>query len=210
MKAWEYRGIPAEVRFWMRVKKTSGCWLWKGPKQKGYGVLRVGRVYMKATRFSYRLHYGEDPGKLLVCHHCDNPACIRPDHLFLGTPSENQLDALAKGRWKGNPKRGVDNSKSKLNDESVKEIRGADSSVTNKYLAEKFQVDPSTISVVRRGKKWKHLKGKVGEIRGRKLTIAQVQKIRDLAGTATQRSLARKFKVSEATISNIINLKART
>ena len=94
----------SESRFWLRVKKVEdGCWEWDGGTwtPKGYGLFRPvidkGAV-VYAHRFSYLLHYGVDPGKFLVCHSCDNPGCVRPDHLFLGDHRVNALDAKRKGR----------------------------------------------------------------------------------------------------------------
>lgn len=83
-------------RFWAHVEKTATCWLWTGSVDKdGYG--KYGKLE-KAHRLSWLLHYGLLPDNLLVCHHCDNPPCVRPEHLFLGTNSDNQQDAIRKGR----------------------------------------------------------------------------------------------------------------
>lgn len=88
-----------ESRFWQHVVKTDGCWLWTGPSRKnGYGRLQDGDRSVLAHRLSYTMHVGPIPAGLLVCHSCDTPACVRPDHLFLGTYLDNAQDSTEKGR----------------------------------------------------------------------------------------------------------------
>ena len=91
---------PVE-RFWGNVKKTSSCWLWTGYKEKdGYGRFRVGRgKRMRAHRFSWLYLRGDIPENKIICHKCDNPICVNPDHLFVGTHKENTTDMFNKGRW---------------------------------------------------------------------------------------------------------------
>ena len=96
--------IPPEIRFWKKVIKTADCWLWNGAHGKrGHGLFRsnMQEWMVAAHRYSWELHFGPIPDGLLVCHHCDNPPCVRPDHLFLGTIADNVHDAERKGRLKG-------------------------------------------------------------------------------------------------------------
>lgn len=87
-------------RFWNKVYKTDSCWLWIGSRlPTGYGTFRVGKKVKRAHRVSWELHNGPIiDGSLLVCHTCDNPMCVNPDHLFLGTNLDNMRDRNAKGR----------------------------------------------------------------------------------------------------------------
>jgi hypothetical protein len=85
-------------RFWSYVFKTEECWLWLGAKNQGYGVLSLRGKFIYAHRFSYEIQRGIIPEGLYVLHHCDVRACIRPDHLFLGTHLDNLRDMVAKKR----------------------------------------------------------------------------------------------------------------
>jgi len=91
---------PDEERFWAKVQKTLSCWLWMGkPRNEwGYGQMRVNGKKEYPHRFSYILHNGSIPDGLVVCHSCDNPACVNPNHMFLGTHEDNMRDMRAKGR----------------------------------------------------------------------------------------------------------------
>lgn len=101
------RAIPIEQRFWTKVQKSDGCWLWTATKTKGYGmILGPNRIPLQAHRVAWRLTFGDIPSGLSVLHHCDVPLCVNPAHLWLGTQKDNLEDAERKGRrygfWKMN------------------------------------------------------------------------------------------------------------
>lgn len=113
-----------EERLWASVDKSDnpdGCWVWTSYRnRKGYGEIGLrGRKTAMAHRVSYVLHYGEIPPNLIVGHHCDNPPCVNPAHLWAGVPRDNTTDMLRKRRhWSpGTP------SRTKLSDEEVRAIR---------------------------------------------------------------------------------------
>lgn len=99
----EYPTSPEQDRFWSLVDtRSNNCWKWTGSRTPGgYGQFRGYRAH----RYSYQLVNGPIPPGMVVCHACDNPSCVRPDHLFLGTHLDNMDDAHRKGRFAGNPGR---------------------------------------------------------------------------------------------------------
>lgn len=155
--------IPLEQRFWNYVQKTDSCWLWTGAQTwGGYGVIqsgsRKGKI-VRAHRLSYVMHKGEFDEVLSVCHTCDNPPCVNPDHLFLGTRSDNMQDCSAKGRTRGNNYRGEDHHQAKLNDESVVWIRTAyaKGGTSLNQLAREFGVSKRSILNIVHRRVWKHI-----------------------------------------------------
>jgi hypothetical protein len=90
---------PSIVRFWSKVEKSDNCWIWIGAKTpEGYGRMRWMKGYEYAHRISWVIQNGTIADDLCVCHSCDNPSCVRPDHLFIGTIADNMHDRDTKGR----------------------------------------------------------------------------------------------------------------
>jgi len=150
-------------RFWSKVRKADGCWEWTASKTHGYGQISLhgrGIHPVKAHRLSYAIANGYFDESLEICHRCDNPACVRPDHLFAGSHLENMLDAKSKGRLKikSKGKRGSLNNSAKLQEHQVVEIvRLSLIGKSQSKIAALFNVDRSLISLIQRGKKWAHL-----------------------------------------------------
>lgn len=108
-------------RFWAKVRKGEWCWLWVGATQRrGYGHFTARNEHWVASRYSWTLAYGPIPDGMCVLHQCDTPACVRPDHLFLGTRLDNAVDRDRKGR--GRPG-GNGPTRQKLTATQVAEIR---------------------------------------------------------------------------------------
>ncbi len=154
------------ARFLEKFEVSDGCWLWNAAKdQNGYGNFSVygrSRGPVKAQRFSFAYHHQKDPDGFDVCHSCDNPPCINPAHLFLGTHHENMLDSKEKGRMKiaSKGKKGSLNNQAKLTEvEVMKIIALIGSGVSNSGIARTFNVDRSTIYLIKTKKKWRHLHG---------------------------------------------------
>lgn len=109
----------------------------------------------RASAVSYAQHVGDVPDGLHICHTCDNPRCINPAHLFLGTPKDNQQDSLAKGRHAGHRTAGESNSQAKLDAISVREIFTAEGTITS--IAEQYGVSFQLVSMIKHRKVWRHL-----------------------------------------------------
>ena len=138
------------------------CWLWaKGRTAKGYGTMRFRGKPEVASRISYTLNKGEIPHGLFVLHKCDNPLCVNPAHLFLGTNADNIADKTAKSRQSRGAShsaatRGEKNGGAKLTANDVSLIRSIDNE-TQASLARRFGVGQSAISNIRTGSRWSHV-----------------------------------------------------
>ena len=151
-----------EQRFWSKVNKTESCWLWTASTDDcGYGILTrtLGneneRVSYKAHRLSYEMHKGEIPEGSYVCHTCDVPSCVNPDHLWLGSQKDNMVDASDKGRL-GKAK-GERIGLSKLTEEQVLKIRQMAGSMTQCEIANIVGVCQQTVGRVINRTLWKHI-----------------------------------------------------
>ena len=148
--------MTKEEYFWSRVDKRSNmeCWPWKGAKfvRKGYGALRFNGKTMIASRVAYQLTFGPIPDGMFVLHKCDNPPCCNPDHLWIGTNTDNVKDMDVKGRRRTVARHGEACGASKLKLFQVMEIRS--SSKSSRVLAREYGVTKSTILRIRCSKTW--------------------------------------------------------
>ncbi|ODT75487.1 MAG: hypothetical protein ABS69_10730 [Nitrosomonadales bacterium SCN 54-20] len=134
----------------------TGCVEWTGSKNKdGYGKvgINVGKMSEKAHRAAWEIAKGRIPDELLVLHKCDNPSCINPDHLFLGTNAENMADRNAKGRQAF--QKGELSGKAKLTEDQIKQIR--EDSRFQKDIALDYGVARTTISAIKNRYNWTHV-----------------------------------------------------
>jgi hypothetical protein len=141
-------------RFWSKVDKSGDCWEWTAATIGGYGSFSIGDHTYKSHRISYAIKNGE-PGNTCVCHTCDNPSCVNPDHLWLGTYRDNNHDRDVKGRAASTE--GEANGQAELTEETVREILRSNES--RETLAKRYGVDPAQISSIHSGKTWNHVEG---------------------------------------------------
>lgn len=141
--------------FWRQVAKTDTCWNWTGLKRRnGYGYFYAAKSWI-AHRYMWQViaGHGEIPAGIFVCHKCDNPSCVNPDHLFLGTPRENVYDAMRKNRR--NSVRGERVGTAKLTEAQVRQIISA--SLSTHALSRQYGVSSGHIWQIKTGKRWAHL-----------------------------------------------------
>lgn len=158
------RPIDHAGRFWKRIRKTEGCWLWTGATlPNGYGHMNIGTTHWYPHRYAWTITNGPIPDGLFVCHDCpsgDNPLCCRPDHLFLGTNTDNVRDMWKKGRGKHTPfRKGAGHILAKLDDERVRALRREYASGRTSYalLAAQYAISVPTVASVVNRKTWKHI-----------------------------------------------------
>lgn len=141
-----------EIRFWNKVTKSSACWTWTGSLGGSrYGVFKLNGKLIKAHRASWVFSGKTIPDGMKVLHRCDNPVCVNPDHLFIGTQRDNILDMENKGR--GRHPSGANHSKAKLSEESVEFIRN--SKIPMADLARQFGVARQSVFKIKRNINWR-------------------------------------------------------
>lgn len=148
-------------RFWAAVEKHDGCWRWTGViTHNGYGRLFIRRTkgkapYIPAHRFCWELHYGSVPVGQQVCHRCDNPGCVNPAHLFLGSHKDNMADRNTKARQA----KGEGHGLAKLDELKVQWIRSQHRNGRgHKSIARDLGVNKTTVARVLNGETWRHVK----------------------------------------------------
>lgn len=148
-----HRALAARIA--ANTDKSGDCWEWTGTRNNnGYGVIRIQRKMIGAHRVAYELAFGAFDKALFVCHRCDNPTCVRPDHLFLGTLSDNAADMCRKGRQA----KGERNGHASLTDKKVVEIRALyKHGITVPELAAVYGSTRSAVGHAVKGRTWRHL-----------------------------------------------------
>jgi hypothetical protein len=202
-------GKTVQQRFEAKVRVTPGCWIWTGEKGgKGYGRMQINGRYQMAHRLSYEIYVGQIPDGHIVCHTCDNPACVNPDHLWPGTDKSNSDDKIRKGRWRGLERRpGQELSYAKLNDADIYAIRADGRSYA--AIGRAYGVGTSHIRDIKLRTTWSHLPPMGDErksvdgrsTRGPRLSIEHQRAIR--ADPRPRRLIAEEFKIGVSTVGEI-------
>lgn len=163
-------------RFFSRIDASGDCHKWTGYRNSaGYGQFHIKNHPYIASRVAYFIGTGEQPGNLCVCHKCDNPWCVNPDHLFLGTDLDNGIDKKRKGRAASGDRhgarihiekmpRGTENASAKLQEHEVLEIRELNATrrltrpmLSQREIAERYKISQSNVSDIIHRRIWKHI-----------------------------------------------------
>lgn len=144
------------VKKWKRNDET-GCWEWIGARHRqGYGQFYIDGKILLSHRVAWMLRHGSMPTpEQKVCHRCDNPRCVNPDHLFLGSQADNARDCVAKGRANRARQFGETNPVARLTENQVRDIHRDQRQ--HREIASAYGVAESTISMIKRGRNWPHI-----------------------------------------------------
>ncbi len=151
--------MTPEDRFWSRVDKRTDleCWHWLGgTRAGGYGYMWFKGRLWRAHRLMWMLVHGAVPEGLLVCHKCDEPSCVNPDHLFAGTHDDNMQDASDKGRMPGGFIRGEAHAGSKLTEATVLAIRDECATSSQRAVAARYGISQRQVGRIVRRDSWRH------------------------------------------------------
>lgn len=218
-----------------QVNPETGCWEWTASRNnRGYGVIGFKGEQYLAHRFSYMIFQGAIPEGKLICHHCDNPKCVNPDHLYAGTAKDNRVDNLLRGRNTAGGPAGMGNGRAKLTDEDIALIfQLREQGYLQREIGAKLGITQAYVGKVLRGEnridhptayrkhhapdavKPRQYESRKGLLTGSKnpqskLTDAQVAEIRELAKTGlSQRKIGELFGVTQSNISCILLGKSR-
>jgi hypothetical protein len=151
-------------RFWSHVNRDQNCWIWNGNKDRqGYGIVRARPRLYRAPRVAWVIANGlEIPEGMMVCHRCDNPSCVNPSHLFLGSNDENIHDKVGKNRQshaRNTGSKGEKHPRARLSEKDVMEIRAKYQPflVTAKMLAKEFDISEREIRSIIYRENWSHI-----------------------------------------------------
>lgn len=192
------RARPLHERFWPKVEIGPGCWEWRGPRRpNGYGTIGTRFGSDGAHRVAWSLSRSAPvPDGMIVRHTCDNPGCVNPAHLRIGTQRQNVADARDRDRIARGQRHGL----AKLTEAEARAIMATDD-CRNAELAERYGVSATTISLIRSGRKWAHLGPRTKHRRIGKLTPSQVAEIK--ASPMSHAACARAYGVDASHVSRI-------
>jgi len=205
-------------RFFDNITKIDSCWIYKKNIQESdYRRIYINGKSIGAHRVSYLIHHGSIPEKMFICHKCDNPLCVNPQHLFAGTPKDNSDDMAKKGR--GSLRKGIHYPKPKLTEDNVKDIFRLSGQLSQRELATKFNVTQGLIEKILNKKAWKKVSktltsmSSIGQGSNQKgirsprvkLTENQVLSIFKMKGSKTSIQVAKEFNITSSSIRHIWN-----
>ena len=203
------KSLALKQRIESHIKSKEGCWLtdyavWP-PGAGGRPKITVDRKTCQLARIAYEVFKNESPGELCVCHTCDNPSCINPEHLWLGTYADNNADKVEKNRQL----KGSQVLSSKLTESQVEEIKQLleDNKLSIKQIARQFELNPSAVQKIDSGTNWKHLGYKTNRTKksvGSKLNHEDVVQIKTMLSQGiSHKEIANLFGVTQYTIYQI-------